>query len=547
MNATPTVLIVDDNQATAEMTGRLFENHHYRAVCVFSGQAAIQSARSVQPELILLDVMMPGMSGFEVIEHLHNHEETREIPVIFLTAKDDIDDIEQGLNLGADDYIVKPIKPRELLARARSKIEANRLQKALAQKTRDLEALVRVSQELNRHLEIEELLEIVALLALDLTSCDLVVVFETDDTGQITCTRSEQRNHNKLHLPDSPKSILKQVQGVVEPILWSEWPNWTIMEGKDFPDDTTAILVNLIHDDQQHGTMIAFSSHPLPYASIELFTAVSRQTTLALRNAQLYTLKADYAERLEEMVEERTKDLKSAQKLLVRSEKLASVGRLAAGLAHEINNPLTPIQVNLGLIQEDLSEGRPIDPRDVEESLHSVKRISRIVERLQQFTRNRDTDAPSMESLNIARVLDNVIALSRPFYRQGKINIHINVGQDIRIFGNRDQLEQVFVNLMLNAHAAMSEGGQLTIRSEIDQNDASVLIHFQDTGCGIPADKLDVIFEPFYSTKEDGSGLGLFISHQIIQNHSGAFFVDSVVGEGTTFTLRLPLIREAKG
>jgi two-component system, NtrC family, sensor kinase len=238
------------------------------------------------------------------------------------------------------------------------------------------------------------------------------------------------------------------------------------------------------------------------------------------------------------MVEERTRELRSAQQLLVLSEKLASVGRLAAGIAHEINNPLQPILINMELMVEDIQENHPVSLNDVQETLNSARRIKRTVERLLQFTRKRDTTTPDMELLHVATVLENVVALSQKFFQQEGITIRTDLDMEAQIHGNRDQLEQVFLNLMLNARAAMQRGGVLTLRSWMEQN--RVVVQVSDTGAGIPADILSRIFEPFFTTREDGNGLGLFISHEIITNHNGSIDVTSQPGEGTTFIVQLP-------
>jgi two-component system NtrC family sensor kinase len=300
------------------------------------------------------------------------------------------------------------------------------------------------------------------------------------------------------------------------------------------------MVAALQHGEQLHGILAVIGHQPFEENHLRLFEAIGRQTTLALRNAELYAVKVNYAEHLEDMVEERTAELRSAQELLIRAEKLASVGRLAAGIAHEINNPLMPIRVNLELMAEDIEEGREVNITDIEEALHSVKRISRIVERLQQFTRKRGDHVPDMEPLQIADILEDVVSLSRSYVRQSGIRINVNLDPNALVYGNRDQLEQVFLNIILNAQAAMPDGGSLDIHSKVQAQ--KLVIEFKDTGTGIADDMVDKIFEPFISTKENGSGLGLFISYGIVQNHSGTIDVKTDLGKGSIFTLTLPII-----
>jgi len=530
----PLVLIVDDHLAAAQMLARLFTNNEYRVHSVDNGESALDYARHFVPDLILLDIMMPVMDGYEVFARLREHPATKNIPTIFITAKDQPEDVEHGLQLGADDYMPKPVKPRELLARAKSKIESNKLRRALRQRTTDLEALLRVSEELNNHIQVDELLNLIVYLIVDLISCEVSGILRLNEHEEVidSCINNNDGSvHNgALDLP----RLIEYGQDT-ETVCWHdvhESPVAAMPAGMAF---------GLAHGGQLHGVIFAASDEPYDAHALRLFGSIGRQATLALRNAELYEIKVSYAEHLEEMVEERTAELRSAQQLLVRAEKLASVGRLAAGIAHEINNPLMPIMVNLELMLEDIQEKRSIAAEDIDESLKSAKRIKRIVERLLQFTRKQGEDRPAMEPLDITSVLEDVVALSHTYVRRSGVNIDFNIEEQATIYGNRDQLEQVFLNLILNAQAAIVDGGDLIISSRIKNSD--LIITFEDNGTGIEPKIIDKIFEPFVSTKESGTGLGLFISYGIIQNHNGTIEVESEVGKGTTFILTLPIIQ----
>jgi signal transduction histidine kinase/FixJ family two-component response regulator len=530
---TSLVLVVDDHQPAAEMVAHIFRSKGFEVAIANEGVEALEKAQQLIPDIILLDVMMPGLNGFEVLAGLRERQTTANIPVIFVTAKDAAADIEFGLELGADDYIVKPVKPREVLARAKSKIEERRLRDTLRQRTTELEALLRFSEELNNYLDIDSLLGLILYLVLDLIPCKIASIYHLDEQGRVLDVRVEQKQIEENWVIDTESLLQEIVQFRQSTLIWG---NYAIQSCELL----AGMAVNLQHIEQLHGILVVLSDRPFTDRDKILLEAIGRQTTLALRNADLYAVKVNYAEHLEEMVEERTEELRSAQELLSRAEKLASVGRLAAGLAHEINNPLMPIRMNLEGMQEDLQQGIPIDERDLEQSLHSVNRISRIVERLQQFTRHGGEDAPQMEPLAVDSVMESVLALSETYMRHNKVNLNVHIENDTYVYGNRDQLEQVFLNIILNAQAAMDEGGTLAISAS--NKGRFVQIRFADTGHGIPPEMLDKIFEPFVSTKEDGSGLGLFISHNVIHSHSGEIGVESVVGKGTIFTLTLPTL-----
>lgn len=531
----PLILIVDDHYPAVEMLKRAFMSHDFRVEAAYDGNEALEKAGEMIPDLILLDIMMPGLNGYEVLEQLRKNPNTNEIPAIFTTAKDGVDDIEHGLRLGADDYVPKPIKPRELIARVRSKIESRRLRDALRQRTTDLEALLRVGEELNNHLEIDELLTLVLYLVDDLVDSIGVSIYQISETGDIIDSRT---TYNVSAISDN------EVEALVEQFL--NTPKsiaWDIETASPFKALPKGMAMGLTYGAQLHGIIVVESEIGLSEHEARLFEGIGRQATLALRNAELYKVKVNYAEHLEDMVEERTQELRDAQALLVRSEKLASVGRLASGIAHEINNPLTPIIINMEGMVEDIEAEYPITLADVEMTLQSARRIRRIVERLLQFTRKQGDDRPDMEPLDLAHVVKNVNSLSQTFLRKSSVQVEMNLVPDTFVYGNRDQIEQVLLNLVLNAQAAMEDGGQLDIESHIEAD--NLVLTIQDTGHGIEPDLLGKVFEPFVSTKEEGTGLGLFVSYGIVENHNGTIDVISEVGKGTRFTITLPLIKEA--
>lgn len=533
----PLILVVDDHRPAAEMISRLFEKNNYRTDIVHSGQEALDYARQTQPAIILLDIMMPGMNGFEVLEALRQQRTTEDIPVIFITAKDDASDVAQGLQLGADDYVTKPVRPRELLARVNSKLEAHALREALKQRTTDLEALLRVSEELNNHLNIDELQDLILYLVLDLLPADAALTGRLNESGHLMSPHMVSKSDDPLDAEAILQELLPYLDKSGKAIIWQA------DELQPAPEKT-GMALGFWHGDELHGALVILGVSAYDTHQQRLFEGIGRQATLALRNAELYAVKVNYANHLEEMVEERTAELQSAQELLIRSEKLASVGRLSAGIAHEINNPLQPIIINMEVLLEEFEEANMSETyiSDIKKTLTSARRIRRIVERLLQFTRRRGDNTPEMEHLSLNAIIDNVLNLSETYIRKSGITIETDLVPDIYIHGNRDQLEQVFLNLVLNARNAMNKGGSLTIESRLFDN--TVQLRFIDTGHGIAPDILNQIFEPFISTREDGSGLGLFVSHEIIQNHSGSIEVESEVGKGTTFTVTLPVMQE---
>ena len=229
--------------------------------------------------------------------------------------------------------------------------------------------------------------------------------------------------------------------------------------------------------------------------------------------------------------------LRKSEQLRAESEKLAAVGRLAAGVAHEINNPLTGVLTFSHLLREkeNLDEQ---DKQDLALIIRETTRASEIVRGLLDFARERPALKETLDVNDVIRRTVQLLGSQKAFPR---ITVSERLQEDLpRVDGDMNQLQQVFLNLSLNACEAMQDGGTLTITTSVQ--DRKVLVKVADTGCGIKREHLGQIFEPFFSTKPvgQGTGLGLSVTYGIVQQHGGALQVESEVGHGTTFTVVLP-------
>lgn len=246
-----------------------------------------------------------------------------------------------------------------------------------------------------------------------------------------------------------------------------------------------------------------------------------------------------WAHTLEQKVAERTRELKQMQAQLIRSEKLASQGELVAGIAHEINNPLTGILVYASLVTSDPKLDPELKP-DVETIVRETQRCASIVRGLLDFSRETP---PQKQPLLLGSVIEEALNLVVHQSLFHDIVITKSYAENLpEVMADHNQIEQVFINLLLNAGQAMPEGGELAVTTGLTPGGDAVFAAVRDTGCGIPEEHLGKIFDPFFTTKEQkGTGLGLSVSFGIIANHGGRIGVESFVGEGTTFTVILPL------
>jgi two-component system NtrC family sensor kinase len=235
------------------------------------------------------------------------------------------------------------------------------------------------------------------------------------------------------------------------------------------------------------------------------------------------------------------KNLKDSQAQLVQSGKMAAVGQLAAGVAHEVNNPL---QIILSRVQLLMMRNREQNPlvKDLQLIESNVKRISRIIRSLLDFARHNSGEDNQWQNIDLAHLINQTAELMRHLAEKAQIvlTVHNHAIQPPEILGNVGEMEQVFLNLFINALQAIGEDGRIDIH--IEKEDSDIIVSISDTGKGIAPENLSRIFEPFFTTRENqgGTGLGLAIISGIIDKHHGSISVASQEGKGTTFTLTFP-------
>ena len=267
--------------------------------------------------------------------------------------------------------------------------------------------------------------------------------------------------------------------------------------------------------------------------------AIAYQASLAIEKARLHNEVTHLAEVLAERVEERTRELKETQAQLIQAEKLAALGELSAGVAHEINNPLHILQAYVEHMSSKLPPDTPfadfLDPMR-----NALDSIARLAGQLRDFSRPAGGE---WKPLSINRTLENVLKLVNKEMMHCQIELEDCMAPQLpMVTGDNRQLEQVFLNIILNARDAMPGGGRLAVETYAGDN--MVHVRFADTGIGIREENLQRIFEPYFTTKEDrGTGLGLAICQRIVSQHGGRISVSSKLGEGTVFILHLPVSR----
>jgi signal transduction histidine kinase/HAMP domain-containing protein len=286
--------------------------------------------------------------------------------------------------------------------------------------------------------------------------------------------------------------------------------------------------VPLIAKEKVVGVIGIGSKKPLEDVDVNRLMNFASQAGIAVEKAILEERLLEYSRELERKVEERTRQL-------LHAERLATIGTLASGVAHEINNPTTSIMLDAERLRDEaLSDG---EVREIaKEIVRQVERIQKITRSLLMFSRHAEIEA---REVDLNQIIEESLAVLKPKLKN--VRVEKRLGKLPSIRGDPAQLQQVFVNLILNAVQAMPKGGRLTVETRREGGEAVALI--SDTGVGIPKEHLNRIFDPFFTTKKvgEGTGLGLSICLGIVERHNGKIRVKSKVGEGTTFTVCLPL------
>ena len=284
-------------------------------------------------------------------------------------------------------------------------------------------------------------------------------------------------------------------------------------------------------------------TNELLYESIENEKRFAFATNIAVIQEKE---KSKKLERTYEKLKKAHQKLKKAQAAVVQSGKLAAVGQLAAGVAHEINNPLATILTFASNLKKLIKREENFSQKDIfidglDEIREAVSRGRIITDGLLSFSRQ---EGPEKLRIDLKEVIKDSILLTNAKLRRANVIVDNNFKTSQFIYGNANQLQQVIINMLLNASQAMTNGGKIKLSTEII--DSFTILKIEDTGDGISKKYLKQIFEPFFTTKQAGvgTGLGLSICHGIIEEHNGTILAESVVGKGTIFTIKLPIFKD---
>ena len=635
------ILVVEDNADTAALLRDLLEGEGYEVETAATGEAAFD-ALAVAPDvdLMVLDLMLPGMSGYEVIERLRTQSDLSDLPILVLSALGSASARVRGLREGADDYMTKPFLPEEIVARARTLVT----RRLLARRTGELEALSRIAQAALTAASPDLLLFRLVEIVVEVFNADVAVIYMLDDA------RAELKPRAAVGLPPGvePAPIPVTVGAVAtaistrEPVL--------ISDGGGAGDPLTRreafrslMVAPLVVAGSPIGVLeVACRTRRLGGRADRLLRIVADRAAVAIEHARLENEArelADVVRRIgegvvvsdgddrivfanrafhemigggEPLVGVRWTDfLAGAQDVgaltaqmrgpsfqgevllltragdprpvlatlstverhdgggiqrigvfrdisrehelrfrVIREQKFRTLGSLAAGVAHNINNRLTPVLGWTEMLQERLSADEPIAGEELKHALNVIHQGAsdsvETVRRLQEYSRPARVKGP--EAVQLRDVLEQLLALTRPQWdneaaRRGiRYEIDLKADPAPAVLAVASEVREALLNILENALAAMPQGGRLTLH--VRGEDDRAVVSISDTGKGMSPEVQRLAFEPFFTTRstEGGTGLGLSLAQEIVQRYRGTISLSSAEGVGTTFTLSFPSI-----
>jgi len=521
------VLVVDDEPDIALLCNRILSRADYQVTSLTDPREAIEYLQQNHIDLLLVDISMPEVDGFEVIARAQMVQP--DIAVLVMTGFGTVETAIRALRQGVDGLLLKPFHMSdELLQAARQALMDNQRKRDTA-RVQALRPLFNVTETLFAETDRDKLLDMIVAAISNHLNCSNVAYYQVDD-GNVSVVAQRGK---ALQVDESgfAAQLVSRVDSDGNPIV--------INATGPGEEDAQSLLSTLglgsailipVARSNLHSVLFAArdagsAERPFRGADLEMFFVLARQAVVALENARLYADLRNYVRRVED-----------SQEALLRAEKMAAAGRLTASIAHEVNNPLQSVQNCLHLAgREDVPPEKRKEYFDL--AKNELDRLMKTTQRMLDFYR---PGAAKVEQVDILELLEHVLSLTSQQLGQRHIEIKTDLPESLpSIYAVSSQVQQIFFNLILNSLDAMPGGGDLKISAYA--LDHGIEMIFQDSGPGIPEDQRNNIFEPFFSTKDGGTGLGLTVSYNIVTAHGGTLDMLDRDEPGACFRLFMPI------
>jgi signal transduction histidine kinase/DNA-binding response OmpR family regulator len=557
-----TVLAVDDREDSLRFLREyVLEPNGYIMLQARNGLDALQLALGQKVDLIISDLVMPKMGGLELLESLR--ERGVDTPAILMTFHGSEGTAVRAFRLGARDYIIKPFAIDEMLhaidralSESRLRQERDQLTQTVLRVNRQLENRVQelrflygIGRSVTSLQQLEQVLNRIVEAATYLTGAEegsIMLIDQASGELYLRAARGMGEKNAKTFRMKIQDSIAGQVVRTGRPVMigginqddsFKVTTGYFVKAMLNVPLKVADRVIGVLAVNNKTNVR-AFSERHL-----NLLTALSDYASIAIENVRLYkrlTTQADQTEQenrqLAQAVKEKTSELQQVNEQLIKSEKLAAMGYMAAGLAKEIN---TPIQTILAKLQHFSEQVEPASPNlPLAASLeHEVLHCQQLVHSLLDFSGQRQQPAQALNLNEAIEAAWSKYNQEYPLHNQIKF-IRGFDPQLPNVSVDPQQMGQALFFLIKNACEMMPQGGILRIISRLVGPEVQVIV--SDTGIGISAEEMRHIFDPFYEANGHAYGLGLSIAHAVVSRHSGKIEVESQAGQGTTFTIRLP-------
>ncbi|NWG35138.1 MAG: response regulator [Chloroflexi bacterium] len=519
------ILVVDDEPGIALLCTRILKRAGYETQAETNPRAAIEHLGRNRFDLLLVDIRMPEVDGFDVISRAKRAQP--DIAVLVMTGFGTVETAIRALRQGVDGLLLKPFERGEELISAVEQALTDNRRKRDSARAQALRPLFDATGKLFSETDSQKLNALIVDTICAHLQCTNAAFYRVAATGiELVAKRGSVP---LVNTPGFATQLLRRVDADGNPIIVNATGPGE-QDAQSLLADLklgAAILIPITRADLRIILFAARDAGVAPFrgADLELFHILASQSLVALENARLYADLRAYVRKVEE-----------SQQALLRSEKMAAAGRLTASIAHEVNNPLQSVQNCLHIAgREDVPAEKRKEYFDLARA--ELERLMKTMQRMLDFYRPGSTRT---EPVDVLELLKHVLSLTSQQMGQRHIEVKTQFPDSLPlIHAVNSQIQQIFFNLILNAFDVMPAGGTLWIRAR--GLDTGVEIQFEDSGPGIPEELRNNIFEPFFSTKDGGTGLGLTVSYNIVTAHGGTLDLVKGNGDGACFRLFLPM------
>jgi len=527
------ILVVDDEPAIADFCSRILQREGYDTRVASSGEAALALIESEWFDLLLTDIVLPGITGVDLL--LEARRRMPDIAAVIMTGHGSIELAVRALRAGAHDFMLKPFTVTDLseamehaLSRVRLVEENHRLNALLP--------LLSISKLALESPDADALLGRAADMARAEGRAAGVAIFLADETGRLRLRAVSGALHiDVLGAPDLLRAAMESEGARV--VTRHDAASVETRAAIESAGIAAVLLVPMRVPSGAVGALLLAKTEgqpPVTAGDAELMTVLGSQVAALLENTRLVNRLEAWNHELEQRLEDYARDLAEAQERLIQQERLAVIGKLGAGVAHELRNPLGVIGNSAYYLTALLGRADAKVARHLDIIREEVQVSNGIISDLMGFVKGRDIQAAPVDPNAVVRATIERALLP------ASIALRLDLAEGLSMVAmDQDRMEQVFLNLINNAVQAMPDGGALTIATRI--HDGHVRFSFADTGGGIRPEDRERIFEPLFTTRAKGFGLGLSIAQQHVKAHGGEIVVTSVPDAGACFIVSLPL------